>query len=50
MSLDAPFTCSVGDAGEGIIAMAGMCLAGEDAGLQAEAARLCASMAAMPHK
>ncbi|KAL3130494.1 hypothetical protein ABBQ38_008311 [Trebouxia sp. C0009 RCD-2024] len=31
-----------------IIAMAEVCLAGEDAGLKAEAARLCASIAAMP--
>lgn len=33
-----------------IIAMAGVCLAGEDAGLKGEAARLCASIAAMPRR
>lgn len=47
---DAPCICSVGIAGESIIALAAMCLGSEDVGLQAEAARLCASVAAMPHK
>lgn len=40
----------VGCAGDCIIAMAGVCLAGEDAGLKGEAARLCASIAAMPRR
>ena len=41
---------SVGIAGECISAMASVCLASEEPGLQAEAAWLCASIAAMPHK
>ena len=47
---DALYICSVCAAGECIIALAGVCLGSEDVGLQAEAARLCASIAAMPHK
>lgn len=47
---DAPYICSVGIAGECIIALAAVCLGSEDVGLQSEAARLCASIAAMPNK
>ena len=43
-------SCNLGTAGEVISAMAGAGLASEEAGLQAEAAWLCASIAAMPHK
>lgn len=48
LCLEYNMRCSVGCAGDCIIAMAEVCLAGKDAGLKAEAARLCASIAAMP--
>lgn len=50
MMVSIAYICNVGIAGDCIIALAAMSLAGQDAGLQAESARLCASMAAMPHK
>ena len=50
MVIGIPYICNVGIAGDRVIALAAMSLAGQDVGLQAEAARLCASLAAMPHK